>query len=77
MVAVLPAFEAGPEDDETDRFAKMTSEERLALFLELCDLTDSIVNGRPDREALRARTQRSPESEALWVRLMGLRRNDG
>jgi hypothetical protein len=28
----------------------MTPEERLAVFVELCDLTDSIVNARPDAE---------------------------
>ena len=57
-------------DDDTERFARMTPAERLALFLELCALTDSIVRNRPDAEALRAPSPRSPESEALWQRLM-------
>lgn len=48
----------------------MTPEERLAIFLELCALTDSIVRNRPDADALRAPTPRAPESEALWRRLI-------
>lgn len=67
------------DDEETARFARMTPEERLELFLPLCDLTDAIVRGRPDAPALRAATPRSPESEALWARLMehGRRGNAG
>lgn len=52
----------------------MTPEERLEIFIQLCDLTDSIVNGRPDAERLRAPVPRSPESEALWKRLMDAKR---
>ncbi len=58
------------DEEETARFARMTPEERLELFLQLCDLTDAIVRGRPDAHALRAPTPRSPESLALWARLM-------
>jgi hypothetical protein len=57
------------EDRDTERFANMTPEERLRLFVEVCDLADSIVRGRPDAERLRAPTPRSPEAEALWRRL--------
>jgi hypothetical protein len=56
--------------DDADRFANMSVEERLQLFLELCDLTDSIVNARPNRDALRRPTPRSASSEAVWKRLM-------
>ncbi len=52
------------EDRDTERLAKMTPAERLALFLELCDLTDSITAGRPDAARLRAPTPRSTETEA-------------
>ena len=45
-------------DDDTERFARMSPEQRLAIFLELCALTDSIVRNRPDAEALRAPTAR-------------------
>ncbi len=65
----LPAFVESEERD-TERFAEMTPEQRLALFIEVCDLVDSIVEGRPDPAALRAPTPRSAASEALWQRLM-------
>jgi hypothetical protein len=65
----LPAF-VDTEERDSDRFARMTPEQRLVLFFELCDLTDSIVAGRPDPAALRAPAPRSAESEALWQRLM-------
>ncbi len=61
---------AAPEERETERFARMAPEERLALFLELCELTDQIVRNRPDADAIRAPTPRSAASEALWQRLM-------
>lgn len=51
----------------------MTPAERLALFIELCDLTDSIVAGRPDADRLRAPTPRSDEALATWRRLMARR----
>jgi hypothetical protein len=61
---------AHPDGDDVDRFARMRPEERLKLFLELCDLTDSIQAGRPNRAALRAPAPRSAESIALWQKLM-------
>lgn len=59
-------------DDEADlaRFRAMTPAERIELCLQLCDLTDSIVNARPDRERLRAPTAVSPETGALLSRLI-------
>ena len=54
----------------------MTPEQRLALCLELCDLTDSITSGRPDADRLRASTPRSPEAETAWQRLMVMRRRE-
>lgn len=56
--------------DDTARFAAMSPEERIALCLELCDLADSVVSGRPDSAALRRPHPRSAESLALWRRLM-------
>lgn len=72
--ALAKAGEA--EDADVGRFSAMTPEERLELFLELCDLTDSIVRDRPNVEALLSPTPRSPESEALWQRLMDEARRD-
>lgn len=67
----LPAFgEAHSEAQETARFARMRPEERLKLFLELCDLTDSIQAGRPNRAALRAGVPLSDEAISLWRKLM-------
>lgn len=70
----VPAFARSHEDDD-ERHAAMTPEARLRLFLEICDLMDSIVAARPDPSALRARTPRSAESEALWARLMRTQRD--
>lgn len=70
MTSRVPAFARSDATPDVERFARMTPEDRLALFLELCDLTDSIVRARPDEDALRSPTPRSAESEALWRRLM-------
>jgi hypothetical protein len=59
-----------PDADDTARFAAMTPAERIALCLELCDLADSIVDGRPDPQQLRNPHPRSAESLELWRRLM-------
>jgi hypothetical protein len=61
---------ASAEHGQDDRFARMTPEERLEVFVQLCELTDSIIRHRPDAERLRSPTPRSPESEALWQRLI-------
>lgn len=64
------------EEDDTERYRAMAPSERLALFMELCALTDSIARHRPDAEAIRSATPRSAESLALWQRLMGERSDD-
>ncbi len=69
----LPAFTRAVPDD-AERFRSMSSEQRLALFFELCDLTDSIVNNRPEPPRLRAPNPRSAEADALWRRLMATTR---
>lgn len=61
---------AEEEQDDVGRFAAMSPEQRLALFLELCEVADSIVRYRPDAAAIRAPTPRSEEAVALWHRLM-------
>lgn len=57
-------------DEETARFARMTPAARLKLFFQLCDLTDALQAGRPNRAALRAPQPRSEEALALWAKLM-------
>lgn len=54
----------------------MSPEERLALFVELCNLTDSIQAGRPNAARLREPQPPSDESIALWSRLMRGGAND-
>jgi hypothetical protein len=68
------AAESGREDDE--RFRRMTPDERLAIFIELYQLTDSIVRNRPDADRLRSPTPRSAESEALWQELIARARRE-
>jgi hypothetical protein len=74
---MLPAAfaEIDSELADTARFARMSPEERLALFVQLCDLTDSVQAGRPDPASLRAPTPISIEAAALWTKLM--RRENG
>jgi hypothetical protein len=48
----------------------MSTEQRLALLFELCDLTYALQAGRPNRAAPRAPQPRSAETMALWGRLM-------
>jgi hypothetical protein len=66
----IGAGEDDGKEDDVERWRRMTPEERLTVFLSLCRLTDSIVRNRPDADALRAPTPRSPESEELWRKLM-------
>lgn len=66
----VPPFAEPPGADAAERYAAMSPEVRIALCLELCDLTDSVVSGRPDSDALRQAHPRSVESLALWRRLM-------
>ena len=66
-----------PQDDpDIARFAAMSSAERIELCLQLCDVTDSIVNARPDRDRLRAAAPLSEESEALMRRLIAEHRRE-
>ena len=58
------------EVEDTARFAAMTPNARLKLFLELCDLTDALQAGRPNQLALRAAVPISEEARVLWTRLM-------
>lgn len=64
----VPAFTRAVADD-VERFRAMRPEERLALFFQLCDLTDSVVNARPNSDRLRSPNRRSAEAEALWRRI--------
>jgi len=61
---------ADQKSGDTERWARMTPEQRLEVFAQLCELCESIVRGRPDAQRLRATPERSAEAEALWARLV-------
>ena len=69
LMGAVPNFVDDVPDD-VERFRAMSPTERLRLFFELCDLTDSVVNERPNAHRLREPTPRSRESIELWRRLM-------
>jgi hypothetical protein len=54
----------------------MRPAERIELCVQRCDVTDSIVNARPDRDRLRAAAPLSDESEALLRRLIAEHRRE-
>jgi hypothetical protein len=76
LAKTLPRWVTEPEAEDASRFVAMSPAERIELCLQLCDVTDSIVNARPDVEALRAPTPLSTESEALWRRLIAKARGE-
>jgi hypothetical protein len=63
--------------DERERYAGMTPEERLACFVEVCELARTILDARPDRAAVLAdREPMAPAAEATWRRLVRESRRD-
>lgn len=58
------------ESDELVRLRGMTPSERLAHFVEACELARAILQHRPDaQEVLARRIPLSEEAEATWLRL--------
>jgi hypothetical protein len=58
------------ELSELDRLRSMTPSERLAHFVEACELARAILQHRPDaQEVLARRIPLSDEAEATWLRL--------
>lgn len=56
---------------DTARFAAMTPNERLEIFVEVCDLAHSILSERPDAEEVLARSEPlEPAAEQTWLRLV-------
>ena len=72
MARRAPAWIAhGDSLDDRDRYAAMTPEERLAVFVEVCELARTILEGRPDRARVLADVEpMPPEAEAAWKRLV-------
>ncbi len=63
--------------DDRDRYAAMTPEERLAVFVEVCELARTIIESRPDRAAILAGNEPMPAAAAAtWKRLVAEARRD-
>jgi hypothetical protein len=57
--------------DDSARYAAMTAEERLAIFVEVCELARTILEDRPDRARVLAENEPMPPgAEATWRRLV-------
>jgi len=56
---------------DSQRYAAMTPAERLECFVEVCELSRRILEERPDRRAVLARTEpMPPQAEQAWRRLV-------
>jgi hypothetical protein len=63
------------EEEEIREYAAMSPEERLERFCQINRLAWALFSQNPHRdEVLSQRDERSPESLALWKRLMQNRR---
>jgi hypothetical protein len=72
MSAAPPWIAHGAAVDDRDRYAAMTPEERLAVFVDVCELARTILEERADRAAVLAGTEPlPPAAAAAWERLVG------
>ena len=59
------------ELSDADRYAAMTADERLACFVEVCELARTILAGRPDARTVLASVEPMPPlAERTWLRLV-------
>jgi hypothetical protein len=57
--------------DDRDRYAAMTPEERLDVFVDVCELARTILEARPDRARILSEVEPMPAAaEATWLRLV-------
>jgi len=57
--------------DDAERYAAMTPEQRLAVFVEVCELARTILESRPDRARVLSENEpMPPAAEAAWRRLV-------
>jgi hypothetical protein len=57
--------------DDRRKYAAMTPEERLEVFVEVCELARTILDERPDRARILAENEPMPQAaEATWLRLV-------
>jgi len=70
-MTAAPRWLDTPESaEDLGRLRAMTPAERLAHFVEACELARSILQHRSDAsEVLQRREPLSPEAEATWLRL--------
>ena len=62
---------------DAERYAVMTPEERLAVFVEVCELARTILESRPDRGRVLAESvPMPPAAEATWRRLVAESRRE-
>jgi hypothetical protein len=58
-------------DSERDKYAAMSPSERLACFVDVCELTRVILESRPDRrEILMSSEPMPPRAERIWRALV-------
>ncbi|HKU41664.1 MAG TPA: hypothetical protein VJR89_26080 [Polyangiales bacterium] len=70
MFDAAPPWLAPPDSAELERLRAMTPDERLAHFVEACELARAILQHRADAaEVLQRRVPLSAEAEATWLRL--------
>jgi hypothetical protein len=63
-------MEQAEPGEELARLRAMTPDERLAHFVQACELMRSILQHREDAaDVLQRRAPLSPEAEATWLRL--------
>ena len=63
---------------DTDRYSAMTPDERLACFVEVCELARTILAERPDAVDVLAHEEPMPPlAEQVWLRLVREARRGG
>ncbi|MEI8259415.1 MAG: hypothetical protein WCJ30_27420 [Deltaproteobacteria bacterium] len=66
-----PWLRKDPGDQDVQRFARMTPDERLEYFVQACELAESILRGRADAaEVLARREPMSPRADEQWRALV-------
>jgi hypothetical protein len=72
MATGAPPWMARRDDfSDTLRYRAMTPDERLTYFVEVCSLAQTILQERPDRAAVLARTDpMPPPAERRWRQLV-------
>jgi hypothetical protein len=72
MNSAPPWIAHGAAVDDRGRYAAMTPEERLAVFVDVCELARTILESRPDRTTVLAGSEPMPAAAAAaWQRLVG------